>query len=138
MRHIFSAVVFCTILGTSLVSQANPSDLLNCTPEGDALDSVNVGIDMAGSPDYTLFVEVRYQSGENPAEFTMSITKKEYDLQAKSGQFEIVGRSADSGDFGGGVSKAILMTVNTKDNKQVTAVLSMDGFVYQLKCNPFN
>ncbi len=108
MKIVFILSMFFTSL-----SLARSESTLNCSTSGDALDSV-----VLTGRGNSFKIEVTLPSG-----------KTEIYSASRIPQNTLLGRSANSDDFGGSVSDAILLTINKN-----TGYLARRGYVYALSC----
>ncbi|OQW46944.1 MAG: hypothetical protein A4S09_03285 [Proteobacteria bacterium SG_bin7] len=111
-------IIFVSVVLFAQFSEGSEKSL-TCTTPGDALDSVVV------SGGNSVEVEVMFPSGKSQI-FRGS-------NKAYGNSFVVVGRSAKSDDFGGGVSEAILLTLS-KSEVRTVGFLAYNGFVYKLSC----
>lgn len=125
-----------SILFAAVPAAANPSEWLTCSTVGDASGPMYIGVNSI--PETTDTVLVRVESLADPEEdpgnsYSADVPKGTLEQLAKEGHLEILLRSADSAEFGGGISDAGLLNLRQVDNK-VTATLAHRGLVLEMTC----
>lgn len=124
------------ILFAAIPALANPSEWLTCSTIGDASGPMFIGVN--GIPEETDTVLVRVESLADPEEdpgnsYTADVAKGTLDKLNSEGHLEILLRSAESAEFGGGISDAGLLNLRQVDQK-ITATLAHRGLVLEMTC----